>query len=1505
MTLFNNMRYKTQTSFNFIRNDLKDIIICIGEYCHIEDIFYVTTIKPFTQGKNSNNFDDKNIIKDTFIIKSTEKFWKINFCTILNNTNYGVVLSKKNAKTKNNNNIIYSRISFIKYSSEKFISQESIPEELIYCAYNPKNTIELILCGVGYLRLWNVFINEGNLKEHQQRFLNSKQEKEHKFIKAQFFTKKSFLLIVGTTEHIFYIFDSFQLIHEINTCYSFENIYDMNIHNYLNLIDNEDISALKKNFDEIEIKNIENKLNEIYALSNITPIRKNIQKIQGNGTRVGGHSRTERSVKNEEEKKIESSGSDNVFERLYILKNKAEINDKLNKTNTVKFFELISDSLLFIIYENDGCSLFYKLDWNKKITENETEAEFKRWNVSECRVIRFAKNIKNILGFSMNKTTNDIVLIIETYENEFVKSEDTDIFLIKMKKSIEKDKKEVIHSIKYDYDLFNNYFENLEIKFLDCSESLQVIYFIDSHNYLNCFDLLKKEYIIKHYLPEKIFCFSANNTNNLFAVSYESKVHIYGKMKDFIQSYCELLVADSIIKWSTKGNYLAICGLNRNPNKPKSYCLYLVDVNKFNTIQCFENLICKIVDLKFYDEDKYFFGLMENSYIMGCYLNIFSSSRVQLEYYEENKYDKIYSKFFKIFFTHNSGNNHYDIFDYDPKLELIIALDIKNKTLYLIPDMHKTEKKIIEINNCNLTTLKLINELQVLIGGDDTGAMNIYKWPLTGFVNIDKSEILNSVSDEEINKLNSDINLKNSLIHRINLDEGSVSKLICFRNYSSIITLTNNKNIYISKMTIFKEYDHRPFQYFSKSLKPQIELVVEPHEIYQMNIEEIKIKEDKYDTLCQGMDKMRQIMKEELDEINSANKAEIEILQNNIKDNVEVESLRYDQLNNSITQLKKEITDETQKDLADLKLEYDEVKAKHDSKLALYEHEISRLKKELDDIKTKIKNECDSEADTQTQFFSSKAKEFDVKYDQLKKDTQKSLLLLVNLGSEYDDASAKIVEDYKKLVLDLDNKMKKMKEVNNKMIIDKEEILEKAKLLELQHKIKLEEKVKESDKLIEKNVDIKQSIINATQRTITFQEQLLETEKNLVKIDKKLKDLITKNKHLEQIRFVLEHRMTSLEMEKTPLEGQCAFLESQKLKLTDEYNKIIAQINKSNQELENKQSQLKTSLLLNYEIHDKKNYIETKLLQLKEDLENFLMKYQDDDEKMPLRGKKATFIAMGFKKFYDKYFTIPIENELANYQYYAQKLKEQTDKDGIAHNFDLVMRNKGEEKLKYEKEKIDEFISVREKGFRRIQNENTILITECNKLRKNLNEIYINVIDIELRFEQLTKINPKLSKNEIVKQIKEFIKITHEKIKQNYQTKKRKKLSKLKSMEKTSTNFRRKSKKFDYLNNNNNNHNNFILNTEINDKMSKTHYDDKGIKRGFSFKKNINSNQVRGIYDLNNIAKKHDNYDQILNTESDAYANVITKKNFFKENNKRNNTINNKDNKKILPAIVK
>ena len=114
--------------------------------------------------------------------------------------------------------------------------------------------------------MWDVFINEGAIKEHQQRFLRGKQEKEKTFIKAQFFTKKQFLLIAGTKENLFLIFDGFQLIHELNVCYSYENIYDLNVQNFNKIEENNDISILKKNLDLVKKENLDNQLKEISDL---------------------------------------------------------------------------------------------------------------------------------------------------------------------------------------------------------------------------------------------------------------------------------------------------------------------------------------------------------------------------------------------------------------------------------------------------------------------------------------------------------------------------------------------------------------------------------------------------------------------------------------------------------------------------------------------------------------------------------------------------------------------------------------------------------------------------------------------------------------------------------------------------------------------------------------------------------------------------------------------------------------------------------------------------------------------------------------------------------------------------------------------------------------------------------------------------------------------------------------------------------------------------------------
>jgi hypothetical protein len=410
----------------------------------------------------------------------------------------------------------------------------------------------------------------------------------------------------------------------------------------------------------------------------------------------------------------------------------------------------------------------------------------------------------------------------------------------------------------------------------------------------------------------------------------------------------------------------------------------------------------------------------------------------------------------------------------------------------------------------------------------------------------------------------------------------------------------------------------------------------------------------------------------------------------------------------------------------------------------------------------------------QTNYFNSMFEDYNKKYNNIKSEIEESLKVLVSHSAEFDEAVDTAIRQYEKMKEDMDKKIAETMDKNRSEMKNLKETYDGEKNVENNFKSLLDLKISESDKIIQKNADIKKNIIETTQRIITFQEQLLETEKNLHKIDNKIKDLDSKNKHLEQIRFVLEHRMTSLDKEKAPLEGQCIFLEKQKNNLQEEFNKLILQINLRNQFLENKQSQLKACLIQNFEVSDQIHYIKKKLTYLQNEIKSFIVTYQDDGsgpnklKPASIQQNKATYVALQLRQFYDKYFSNNIDEELKNYQYYLAKLQEETEKMNIANNFDLIMRDKGEEKLIAEREKLEQIKELKEKGFRRMQNENTVLISECNRLRKNLHEIYMHVVDIEQKFEDLTKINPNLNKTEIVYQIKEFIRQTHNKIKSNF-----------------------------------------------------------------------------------------------------------------------------------------
>jgi len=441
---------------------------------------------------------------------------------------------------------------------------------------------------------------------------------------------------------------------------------------------------------------------------------------------------------------------------------------------------------------------------------------------------------------------------------------------------------------------------------------------------------------------------------------------------------------------------------------------------------------------------------------------------------------------------------------------------------------------------------------------------------------------------------------------------------------------------------------------------------------------------------------------------------------------------------------------------------------KYDEKLKLYKNEIDRLNLELRELETTIEDKFKNLVFTQNDSFNNLFNNYLENFTSLKDLIESNIEALVKENAESDEALEKGKSDYDRMIQKLKETMSS--EIDSASKIIEEKKIDKSKVLVEENNLRnlLDQKVAESDDIIKKNVQIKQNIIDTTHRSITLQEQLLETEKNLHKIDKKMGDLQSNNHHLEQIRFVLEHRMNALEKEKGPLEEQCYMLENKKYSLQSEFNRLILQINKKNQVLENKQSQLKASLIQNFEINDHITYMKKKLNHLQCEVMHFISKFHDENMKnMSIQEKKATTVALHLRNFYDKYFETNIDHELLNYKFYSQKLQEESDKISISNNTDLMLRDKGEEKILNENFKKDHIELQKEKGFKRMQHQNTILISECNRLRKNLHEVYMHVIEIERKFEELTKINPTLSKTEIVSQIKNFINKTHHVIKSN------------------------------------------------------------------------------------------------------------------------------------------
>jgi hypothetical protein len=367
---------------------------------------------------------------------------------------------------------------------------------------------------------------------------------------------------------------------------------------------------------------------------------------------------------------------------------------------------------------------------------------------------------------------------------------------------------------------------------------------------------------------------STNPINNYLAIAFKDRVSIFGKLKNECDNLVDFDVSEALVKWSFNGKYLIISGKNKNIKKKDTYCIYAIDYLHYNTIKVIENIPYKITKLKLID-DRYLFYLLSDNIISGYFLEMVDGSHSLNELYKNDQRYILSNRKFPRIFYYSDKSHHYSTFDYDFSLKMLVVIEYSNHKMHLIiPKKGKhSHYEDIEINNCNLLQIKIIKEMKILVGGDDKGTLNIYNWPFKGY---DYKPV---------------VTLNENLRTYIRLDKEGIKTMITFRNYHTFITLFNNSNIFINDLLVNKEGTYKTFEYFTKRLKPQVELFFPIYSLYEMKKEDILKKDQNSKDLDDGTEKMKKIMDEDLKEIQDNYNSECKNMEENIRYNVNEEDV--------------------------------------------------------------------------------------------------------------------------------------------------------------------------------------------------------------------------------------------------------------------------------------------------------------------------------------------------------------------------------------------------------------------------------------------------------------------------------------------------------------------------------------------------------------------------------------------------------------------------------------
>ena len=95
----------------------------------------------------------------------------------------------------------------------------------------------------------------------------------------------------------------------------------------------------------------------------------------------------------------------------------------------------------------------------------------------------------------------------------------------------------------------------------------------------------------------------------------------------------------------------------------------------------------------------------------------------------------------------------------------------------------------------------------------------------------------------------------------------------------------NNSTIFISELLVSKINEYKPFEYFNKRMKPQIEIFFQVYSLYEMKKEDILKKEQNAQYLDEGIEKIKNIMDENIQDIQNEYNSECKTMEENIKQN--------------------------------------------------------------------------------------------------------------------------------------------------------------------------------------------------------------------------------------------------------------------------------------------------------------------------------------------------------------------------------------------------------------------------------------------------------------------------------------------------------------------------------------------------------------------------------------------------------------------------------------------